>query len=98
MPPKHPLKYKSPKSHFHRQPPPPPLSPAPAYSAPLQWTPPSSPVLRWTPPSLPAPPLTLPPFLIPTPDALASVSFPSEECLPWPTSLPLFRANHPSTP
>jgi len=98
MPTKQPPKYKAPKSHFHRRPPLPPLTPAPAYSAPSQWTPPSSPILRWTPPSSPAPPTTLPSFSIPKLDVLASVLFPSEEHLSRPTSLPLFRANHLSTP
>jgi len=83
---KQPPKYRAPKSHFSRQAPP---TPAPAYTTPIQWMPPSSPVLT---------PHTLPSFSIPTLDALASLSFPSEEHSSLSLPLLLFRANHPSTP
>jgi len=84
MPPHQNSKYRTPKTHFQKQP---PLSPAPAYSAPLQWTPPSSPAIP-----------NLPPYSTPELECPASRSFPLEEPLAQPTPLPLFRANHPSTP
>src|SRR5712672_3518033 len=80
-------KYRAPKSHFQRRPPP---TPTLAYSAPLQWTPPSSPVTR----SMPLP--SLPPYSTPELECPASRSFPSGEPLSQPIPLPLFRANHPS--
>src|SRR5712672_4043901 len=82
-------KYRAPKSHFQRRPPP---TPTLAYSAPLQWTPPSSPVTR----SMPLP--SLPPYSTPGLEYPASRSFPLGEPLSQPTPLPLFRANHPPTP
>jgi len=83
---KQPPKYRAPKSHFSRRA---PSTLAPAYTT----------LIQWTPPSLPVPTLhTLPSFSILTPDALASLSFPSEEHSSPSLPLPLFRANHPSTP
>src|SRR5712675_2060949 len=87
MPPRPNPKYQAPKSHFAKRP---PLTPAPAYTAPLQWTPPSSPA----PPSMPLP--TLPPYSTPELECPTSRSFPLGEPLSQPTLLPTFRANHPS--
>src|SRR5712675_756239 len=86
MPPRQNPKYCAPKTHFQKRPPP---TPAPAYSAPLQWTPPSS----LAPLSMPLP--SLPPYSTPGLECPVSRSFPLE----GPSSqnlLPTFRANHPS--
>src|SRR5712671_3853999 len=87
MPPRLNPKYRAPKSHFQKRPPP---TPAPAYSAPLQWTPLSSPVPRSTP--LPS----LPPYSTPGLECPASRLSPWEAPSPWTDLLPTFRANHPS--
>src|SRR5712672_3415576 len=83
---KQPPKYRAPKNHFsHRTPP----TPAPAYTAPVQWMPPSSPVPT---------PRTLPSFSTPTPAILDSLSFPLGGHSSLTLPLPTFRANHPPTP
>src|SRR5712672_2776417 len=86
MPPCPNPKYRAPKSHFARRP---PLTPAPAYVAPLQWTPPSSPA----PPSTPLP--SLPPYSLPEPEPPVLRWSPSEGPSSRPSLLPTFRANHP---
>src|SRR5882757_9817215 len=85
MPPRPNLKYRAPKTHFQRRPPP---TPTPAYSAPLQWTPPSSPAL----PNMPLP--SLPPYSTPELEYPASRSFPWEAPSSQLHLLPTFRANH----
>src|SRR5712675_376879 len=87
MPPRPNPKYRAPKSHFAKRP---PLTPAPAYTAPLQWTPPSSPAL----PNMPLP--SLPPYSLPEPEPPVLRWSPLEEPLSRPNLLPTFRANHPS--
>src|SRR5712672_955154 len=87
MPPRLNPKYRAPKSHFAKRPPP---TPAPAYTAPLQWTPPSSPA----PPNMPLP--NLPPYSLPEPEPPVLRWSPLEELSSRPNLLPTFRANHPS--
>src|SRR5712672_477536 len=87
MPPCPNPKYRAPKSHFARRP---PLTPAPAYTAPLQWTPPSSPA----PPNTPLP--NLPPYSLPEPEPPVLRWSPLEGPSSRPSLLPTFRANHPS--
>src|SRR5712671_5731969 len=89
MPPRPNPKYRAPKSHFAKRP---PLTPAPAYTAPLQWTPPSSPA----PPNMPLP--NLPPYSLPEPEPPALRWSPLEGPSSRPNFLPTFRANHPSPP
>src|SRR5712672_2623567 len=86
MPPRLNPKYPAPKSHFARRPPP---TPAPAYTAPLQWTPPSSPA----PPNMPLP--NLPPYSLPEPEPPALRWSPLEGPSSRPNFLPTFRANQP---
>src|SRR5712671_251348 len=86
MPPRPNPKYRAPKSHFAKQP---PLTPAPAYTAPLQWTPPSSPA----PLNMPLP--NLPPYSLPEPEPPVLRWSPSEGPSSRPSLLPTFRANHP---
>src|SRR5712672_2512964 len=85
MPPRLNPKYPAPKSHFARRPPP---TPAPTYTAPLQWTPPSSPA----PPNMPLP--NLPPYSLPEPEPPVLRWSPLEEPSSRPNLLPTFRANH----
>src|SRR5712672_3213373 len=87
MPPRPNPKYRAPKSHFARRP---PLTPAPAYTTPLQLTPPSSPAT----PNLPPP--NLPPYSLPEPEPPVLRWSPLEGPSSRPSILPTFRANHPS--
>src|SRR5712675_598140 len=87
MPPRPNPKYRAPKSHFASRP---PLTPAPHYTAPLQWTPPSSPA----PPNMPLP--SLPPYSLPEPEPPVLCWSPLEGPSSHPSILPTFRANHPS--
>src|SRR5882757_662632 len=89
MPPRPNPKYRAPKSHFAKRP---PLTPAPAYTAPLQWTPPSSPA----PPTFPLP--SLPPYSLLEPEPPVLRWSPLEGPSSRPSPLPTFRANHPSPP
>src|SRR5712672_4676246 len=89
MPPRPNPKYRAPKSHVARRP---PLTPAPAYTAPLQWTPPSS----LAPPNTPLP--NLPPYSLPEPEPPVLRWSPLEGPLSRPNLLPTFRANHPPPP
>src|SRR5882757_2580308 len=86
MPPHPNPKYRAPLSHFAKRP---PLTPATAYTAPLQWTPPSSPA----PPNMPLP--NLPLYSLPEPEPPVLRWSPSEGPSSRPSLLPTFRANHP---
>src|SRR5712672_459467 len=89
MPPRPNPKSRAPKPHFAKRPPP---TPAPAYTAPLQWTPPSSPA----PPNMPLP--NLPPYSLPEPEPPVLRWSPLEGPSSRPNLLPTFRANHLSPP